>query len=79
MDLQKTLEELKVLGPQAASIAATIQEVVHSNKKGDITKEEAEYLLSELKEAKVALDLANNEIATRLAVEAIDFVMSVLL
>jgi len=79
MNIDKVLEELKDLGPEATSIAVTMEEVLHNNKEGKITKDEAEYLLNELKDAKIAYGLANDEIATRLAVQACNFIMSVLL
>lgn len=78
MELKEQLDNLRAYGPEAASIAAVMEEVMHNYENGSLTKDEASYLVNELKEAKIGLALANDEIARRAAYEVAQFLMNFL-
>lgn len=78
MELKEQFDNLRAYGPEAASIAAVMEEVKHNYENGSLTKDEAIYLVNELKEAKIGLALANDEIAQRAAYEVAQFLMNFL-
>lgn len=65
MNKQELYEDLKLVSPQAAALAEQIQEAEALYANGDISKEEFEYIVNEIRDIRAAQELAGDEVAVR--------------
>jgi len=77
METLQVLEELRVIDPVCEQIAIDILDINHAFERGEISAEERNHLLAEIRDIRVANDLAGNEIAVRYACQAIELILGV--
>jgi hypothetical protein len=70
MSAIKILEELKLVDSACKQLAIEMQTIEDAYTKGDLSREERDYLLTEICEVRAARETAGNEIAMRQVVAA---------
>ena len=70
MSAIKILEELKLVDSTCKQLAMEMQTIEDAYAKGDLSREERDYLLTEICEVRAARETAGNEIAMRQVVAA---------
>ena len=77
MDYQVELENLKLVSPQAASLAQRIQEIDGALQRGEITVQDRQFLLEQVRDVEIAEQLAGQENAVRMAVAIVGAAITV--
>jgi hypothetical protein len=70
MSTIKVLEELKLVNSACEQLATEMQTIQDAYSRGDLSREERDYLLNEICEVRAARETAGNEIAMRKVVAA---------
>jgi hypothetical protein len=77
MDYQVELENLKLVSPQAASLAQRIQEIDGALQRGEITVQDRQFFLEQVRDVEIAQQLAGDENAVRMAVAIVGAAITV--
>lgn len=72
------LEELKLVDPMFLDIATEMQTIEDAFSRGDLTAEERNHLIGEIRDVRAAQICAGNEISIRHLVQVCNFVLSVI-
>jgi hypothetical protein len=73
---EQQLEQMKSMGPGLSELAYRCCEIEDAMRRGDITVQERNYLLAEVRDVEAAEKLAGDENAMRLAAEVITLAIS---
>lgn len=74
MDKQEIYEQLGMCNG-GAGLVALLQETEQAYATGDISQEEFEYMISEIRDVKAAEELAGDEVAVRYAYQACNLLL----
>lgn len=78
MSTIKVLEELKLVDSVCEQLATEMQTIEDAYARGDLSREERDYLLTEICEVRAARETAGNEIAMRKIVAAARVLLAVI-
>ena len=78
MSTIKVLEELKLVDSVCEQLATEMQTIEDAYARGDLSREERDYLLTEICEVRAAREAAGNEIAMRKIVAAARVLLAVI-
>lgn len=76
MSIEQSLREAVQLGGALASLSQQALEINDQYVKGELNREEYEYLLKEIRDVKAQQDLAQDEVACRWICAAIDVLLA---
>lgn len=77
MSTIKILEELRLVDPVCEQLATEMQTIEDAYVRGDLNREERDYLLTEICDVRAAREAAGNEIAMRNIVAAAKVLLAV--